>query len=90
MARNVKGVRNIIKAASKDPAILKQLKTDPEALARRFRLTGDQLAALVSADRLMVVRGRLAGTTTYTFTTGSTITARFALGSKNVKLLSRK
>lgn len=83
MAAKKNKTREIIKAAAKEPEILRLLKTDPAALAKRFNLKKRDLAALISADRLLVVRGRLSGTSTYTYTTGSTITGRFAIGSES-------
>jgi hypothetical protein len=75
MARKISGVRRIIRAAAKDPKVLQQLKKNPKALAHRFKLTNKEIAALVSADRLLIVRKRIAGTSTVTFETASTFTA---------------
>ena len=80
MAAHKETIRDIIKSAAKEPEILRLLKTDPAAVAERFKLKKQDLAALISADRVLVVRGRLNGVTTYTFTTGTTITGRFTIG----------
>ena len=81
-------IKNLIQAAAKDPSLLKQIKTNPEKIAKDFKLSPGQLAVLRSADQVMVLKSVLSGATTYTFTTGSTITAggiggiKFKLGPK--------
>ena len=54
------------------------LRDDPKALANALKLRPQEVAALFSGDlQLVHISGNpLAGTTTYTFTTGTTIAAR--------------
>jgi hypothetical protein len=81
-------MKEILKAVASESETLKLLKSSPEKLVKRFQLTEAELNALQSADMLVNIGGRnpLIATTTITFTTGSTITAR---PPRNLKDLTR-
>jgi hypothetical protein len=66
-----------LKRIKKNPAQLRTLRERPQDFAERLSLSKRQLKAISSAESLIITGGRnpLAGVTTITFTTGSTITA---------------
>jgi hypothetical protein len=73
-------VKKLLQSAAKSPQTLQTLKTSPEKLKGQFALSDDDVESLKSADVLLVVvrdigikAMRRRSTTTYTFTTGSTI-----------------
>jgi hypothetical protein len=78
-----KAIKDAIAGIAQDSSLVKLLKEKPAEFAKKFKLTPGQLIGLRSSDRLFIIRSQLAGTTTITFTTGSTITAgAFKLGPK--------
>ena len=89
-------VKKLVQAAASDPKLLRTLKTNPDQIAKQFKLDKAQMAALRSANRLLVIGSPLAGTVTYTFQTGTTI--KIGLGgllklgpkSKLINLLPKK
>lgn len=70
-------IAKIMRTVRDEPELLEALKENPEALGDRFDLEDDELAALRSSDLLLEVRPKnpLLDVTTYTFDTGTTITA---------------
>lgn len=66
-------LRRVLQAVAKESESLRLLKSDPEALAERYRLNPDELDALKLADVLVSVRPLRRRE--ITFETGSTFTA---------------
>ena len=67
-------IRSVVKRIANDSEILRELKDDPSQIARRFELSGEDAEALKRANIFLVARLPQAVTSTFTFTTGSTIT----------------
>lgn len=67
-------VKLLIDAAAGDPSIRNSLSKDPSKLKARFAFTDVDFEALKSAGTLVANHFRPNGSSTITFTTGSTIT----------------
>lgn len=72
-------IQRLVKEISEDAKAIRVLRDDPGKLAEEYDLDPDEITALRASDLLLVRRFRnplvANTTTTYTFTTGSTITA---------------
>ncbi|MFI1972058.1 hypothetical protein [Streptomyces cinnamoneus] len=62
-------LQQVLQTAAEDPAVLRELRDDPPALADRIGLTGEARERLVHADRLLPrARGEFSTITLHTIT----------------------
>lgn len=75
-----KRISDFLKGVAKDSKDLQLLKKNPAELQKKYNLTKEELRSLIGADLLVEKKPTnpfesFAGTTTYTFVTGMTMTA---------------